>query len=362
MTDALPQLRPELHGARVLLVDDSDIVREISRAVLEEAGLVVAEAADGAAALAWLRLHAAGCHLIFMDVQMPVLDGIAATAALRSELGERAPPVVALTAHASERERQRCREAGMIDHVTKPVDPAHLIAALNRWLIPPARDAAGNTAAPAGAATPAARPLPAPLPGIDAGAGLASTGGNTALLHAMLARFGERYADLETQLRTLTDAGDYPAAHRLAHTVKGAAATLGVTAVAQAAARIEAALAHAAATGAGVAIDWRELAQALQHCLPLLPPMHAAAPAPAAGEPADTTELPPTAVAEYAALRRLLADNCYAARKAFAALRERLDARDARWLAAGAAVDHLDFQGALAQLDARYPAHAREPT
>lgn len=357
----IPQLRPELRGARVLLVDDSDIVREISRNVLEEAGVMVEEAADGAAAVAWLRLHVASCALILMDVQMPVLDGIAATAALRAELGERAPPVVALTAHASERERQRCREAGMVDHVTKPLDPAHLIAALNRWLTP-ARDAAANAAAPAGAALPETAPPLLPLvPGFDRQTGLASTNGNAALLYAMLARFGERYADVEAQLRGLLSADDYSAAYRLAHTLKGAAATLGGTAIAEAATHVEAALAHAAAAGAAVCIDWCELRQALQHSLPQLQSIQAAAPAPPAADAAGTVELPPAAVAEYAALRQLLAGNCYAARKAFVALRERVGARDARWLAAGAAVDHLDFQGALAQLDARYPAHARGP-
>ena len=81
-------LRPELRGARVLLVEDSDIVREVSRSVLEDAGIVVEEAVDGEVAVAMMRENRARCDLILMDVQMPQLDGVAATRLIRADFGD----------------------------------------------------------------------------------------------------------------------------------------------------------------------------------------------------------------------------------------------------------------------------------
>jgi two-component system, sensor histidine kinase and response regulator len=353
----LPQPQSDAPRACVLLVDDSDIVRDVSRALLEDAGVMVEEAADGAAALDWLRAHSARCALVLMDVQMPVLDGVAATRALRAELGERAPPVVALTAHTAERERQRCRDAGMCDFLTKPVDPARLNAVLGRWLTPPTR-AAGDHGALPGACEPAAA-LPA-VPGFDLQTGLACVGGNAVLLRALLTRFGARYDGVVTQLRLLLQNSDATQAHRIAHTLKGAAATLGGTAIAEAAARLEVALQPLRAPAAARAVDLSDLENALLRALPVLQALHQAPVAPSAAAPAASVALPPEAAADYAELRQLLAGNCYAARKAFAVLRDKLDARDAQWQAAGAAVDALEFQRALAQLDAHYPAHARE--
>ncbi len=365
-TNAVP--RTELRGARVLVVDDSDIVRDVSRSLLEDAGIIVEEAADGAAALTLMRENAERCQLILMDVQMPVLDGMAATRAIRGVLGDRTPPIVALTAQATDDERRNCREAGMCDHLTKPVDPQRLIDTVQRWLAPlpgtqqfvPANEVVASPREAYGQALPA-------VPGFDLQAGLQCVGGKTGLLRSQLARFGATYADAVAQLRQLLQAQAYRDARRLAHTLKGAAATLGGAAIAHSAGQVEQGMLHLAEPVAGVStaalppaqLDtalW-ELEAALRQALPALRDLAAAQ---SGGAPARVAVLdaamPPALADEYASLRQLLADNCYAARKAFAALREQLGADDDGWRAAAAAVEALDFGRALAHLDTRYPA------
>lgn len=360
-----------VQGAQVLLVDDSDIVRDVTRSLLEDAGITVEEAADGGAAVSMMRELGAHCRLILMDVQMPVLDGIAATRAIRAELGERAPPIVAMTAHATDEEKRACREAGMCDHLPKPVDPDQLIATVKRWLAPAAHVKAGAPGAyRLDSAAAEAQPALPPVPGFDLTAGLSCMGGKTALLRSQLARFGVNYADVVAELRQQVLVQNYRDARRVAHTVKGAAATLGGTAIAQRAAQVEQLMlqrlepAAPAAVGAADEIDTalRELESTLTQALPALRAM-VQAPAEAASPPrAQThTALPPGMVAEYQALRELLAGNSYAARKAFAALRTKLAADDEQWRAAAAAVELLDFAQALAHLDARYPADMGKP-
>ena len=363
-------LNTECRGACVLLVDDSDVVRDVSRAVLEDAGVVVEEAHDGAMAVRLLQAHPARYALVFMDVQMPVLDGLAATRMIQADLGTRMPPIVALTANVSEQEKSRCLAAGMRDHVSKPVDPHQLVAVLNRWLAPLGGTPQSTPAAPAVAMADRAVPPSLPdVPGFDLQAGLHCVGGNVQRLRSLLARFGARYAGVVAELQQLIafeNYHNYTEARRLAHTLKGAAATLGGTRIADAAQRVEHALQQRCeATGnAGPLAEPTELTEldtALQQALPALQALYATnvmgepLPVSAAFNAAAAATIPQSEAAAFEALRQLLAGNCYAARLAFTALRDRLGASDAAWQAAGVAVDALDFQQALAQLDARYP-------
>lgn len=352
-----------MHGVRVLLVDDSDVVRDVSRSVLEDAGLVVEEAADGAVAVAMMQENAARCQLILMDVQMPHLDGIAATRAIRRQLGDLAPPIIALTAQAHDGEKQLCREAGMCDHVGKPVDPQQLIDVVRRSLPSASMSAnAVQTAVAVRHSSDAAEPPLPDLPGFEWKAGLHSVSGKVSLLRTLLLRFANNASGVPGQLRALIAARDYVAARRVAHNLKGTAATLGGAAISQGAAHLEQCLLKAAeaAPQAETAIDLA-LAQLEDQLRRALPGLQALSAAPAEATPpiASDAELPESAVADYRELRELLAGNRYAARKAFAALRGKLGADDLNWRGAAEAVDVLDFERALAHLDARYPEHAR---
>ena len=119
-------------GARVLLAEDNEVNREIALAMLQRLGLVVDAAADGAQAVALARLNRPA--LVLMDVQMPVLDGLAATRAMRTLPGWAQVPILALTANASDEDRRACQQAGMDDFLPKPMDVQDLYRALLKWL------------------------------------------------------------------------------------------------------------------------------------------------------------------------------------------------------------------------------------
>ena len=223
-------------GVRVLLAEDHPANREVACALLADAGLHVETASDGqAAAQQAARIR---YDLILMDVQMPVMDGVAATRAIRAGGASRDTPIVALTANAFAEDRQRCIEAGMNDHLVKPLDPDALQAALSRWL------PRGRAVTAAGPRRPSEAPSTASgdLPGVDQAAGLAMTGQRPDLYRRLLHGFaqGKEGAALLEALRT----GDVARAKRLAHTLTGTARYIGAHDIGHAAAALEEVLAR----------------------------------------------------------------------------------------------------------------------
>jgi PAS domain S-box-containing protein len=124
--------RPPLQGLRVLLVDDNDINRLVAHKILDRMGMLVDEAGNGQEALA--HLEAQAYDLVLMDVQMPVLDGLEATRRIRADGRWPELPVIAVTAHAMADEIQRCHQAGMNDHIAKPINAEALARVMERWL------------------------------------------------------------------------------------------------------------------------------------------------------------------------------------------------------------------------------------
>ena len=229
--------------ARVLLVEDNPVNQDVARELLATAGMHVDVADDGEQALAAARRG--GHDLILMDVQMPGIDGLEVTRRLRA--GGLRTPIVAMTANAFAEDRAACLAAGMNDHLAKPVDPQALYALLLQWL--PARAAAAD-AAPA-------------IPGLDAEAALRLMGGRRATYERALRSFARLYADAPA---TLGGSSAAPAeVARAAHSLKGAAATIGATALAAEAADLETAIATGA--GAARADDLARHAQALAQAI-----------------------------------------------------------------------------------------------
>jgi two-component system, sensor histidine kinase and response regulator len=184
--------------------------------------------------------------LVLMDMQMPVMDGLAASRAIRLKPQFQSLPIIAMTANVMESDRDKCTEAGMNDHLTKPIDPQALFAALLRW-VKPRGDRATGASAEAVAVT-GSVPQPAGPPettaleiaGVDTQSALRRTGGNPKRYEMLLRKFAES-ANVE-EIRTAHASGDTATAERAAHSLKGAAANLGATVVANAAAEAETAI------------------------------------------------------------------------------------------------------------------------
>jgi two-component system sensor histidine kinase/response regulator len=228
----------EIRGASVLVAEDNEINQQVARELLENMGLQVRVVDNGRKAVETVETES--FDIVLMDIQMPEMDGYTATRAIRAQ-GAVDLPIVAMTANALAGDRQKCLEAGMNDHVGKPVDPDELQQALLRWIKP--RDT-GTGARAAGGAPSSGEPvrtkeLPADLPGIDMVMALRNLGGNRTLLRRLLRDFADEHVDDLKTARAYLERGEQEGATRVAHTLKGLAGTLGARELQTSAGRLE---------------------------------------------------------------------------------------------------------------------------
>ncbi|MDR7272108.1 signal transduction histidine kinase/DNA-binding response OmpR family regulator/HPt (histidine-containing phosphotransfer) domain-containing protein [Pelomonas saccharophila] len=221
--------RKMLAGAHILLVEDNAINQELAVDLLSRAGVVVSVAGNGEEALR--KLADEQFDAVLMDCQMPVMDGYAATRALRQQPSLQALPVIAMTANAMVGDREAVLAAGMNDHISKPIKVDEMFATIAKW-VKPGRPVVviGNDS---GADTLRV------LKGIDAHCGLANVGGNGVLYRRVLSLFCAREADFAQRFKAARGGGDADTALRAAHDLKGLAGTLGMHALQKAAAALE---------------------------------------------------------------------------------------------------------------------------
>ena len=232
-----------IRGSRILLVEDNDINQQVARELLEDAGMQVEVADNGEVALRMAQERS--FDLVFMDMQMPVMDGLTATRELR-RIGRLARlPIVAMTANAMETDRLRCLDAGMNDFLVKPIDPQDLWAILLRWIQPRGGQAASGASQPARGQVGEALPA---IAGLDTQLGLSRMAGKKPLYLAMLRRYASGQAQVAAQVRDALAAGDQVTAQRLAHTLRGVSGNVGATQVQELAGALERAIECGAAS------------------------------------------------------------------------------------------------------------------
>ncbi len=227
--EALVDHRAALAGARVLLVEDNVFNQELAVDLLRRAGVAVSVAGDGQQALDVLARER--FDAVLMDCQMPVMDGYAATRALRLQPALRTLPVIAMTANAMVGDREAVLAAGMNDHIAKPIVINEMFATLAKWVKPTSSVAAGDD-------RPALNTEYA-LNGIDARRGLDNVGGDEAFYRRMLGLFLDSEADFVQRFRAARAAGDGTTAMRAAHDLKSEAGTLGMHSLEEAATALE---------------------------------------------------------------------------------------------------------------------------
>ena len=225
-----------LQSLRVLLVEDNEINRQIGIELLGQAGAKVTVAHDGQAACLVLDggPNPAPFDVVLMDLQMPVMDGYAATKHLRANPRFGQLPILAMTAHAMAEELARCLALGMQGRITKPIDPPTLIRTLLDYL-PGNRQALASVDVLANQAV--TSPSAADTPVFDLADGMARLGGAGALFHRLLKQFADQHA-LVAERRALTELDD-EARRMHVHTVQGIAKSLGLKALGAAGGALE---------------------------------------------------------------------------------------------------------------------------
>jgi len=219
-----------IRGANVLLVEDNEINQQVAKEILEGAGLIVTLAADGQGGVNAVKEK--NYDVVLMDVQMPIMDGYTATREIRKDGRFKELPIIAMTAHAMAGDEEKSLEAGMSDHVAKPIDPDKLFSTLQKWIKPIEKRAQVQQSEvsleqpESDKAVRAENELPEFLSGFDLADGLKRLQGNKRLYRKLLLSFASDYKTVATEIRQALDAEDFDQAHSLVHNLKGLAGNL----------------------------------------------------------------------------------------------------------------------------------------
>ncbi|MBF0463420.1 MAG: response regulator [Magnetococcales bacterium] len=304
-------------GVRILVAEDNEINQQVAREILQEAHIQVEVVGNGALAVdRVLANRHTPYDAILMDIQMPILDGHAATQAILAHCPTLTTPIIAMSANAMKQDIEACVALGMADYVTKPIDVAHLFDTLERliprqaWVAPAAGETVEERAPTEATKPPTARWLtnlrPGQLPGLNVTTGLNRINHNAEIYLGLLKKFQHDHQDTAVRLHALWHNHALREAAQLAHAIKGVAGNLGAEEVQAVAGQLEHSLATAppAATTALLAVFQAALERLLANLATLFAEVERSLEPVAEHAPGAQTE--PLDRADLLALRTLL--------------------------------------------------------
>ena len=339
--DQLLERAAPIRGAHVLLVEDNPVNQTVAVDLLHNMGIETTVAGHGEEALE--RLTERPFDAVLMDLQMPVMDGFEATRRIRREARFNSLPVIAMTAAVLLRDREAAQEAGMNDHIAKPILLEQLVETLLKWI-----PATGGAAAPCPREAAAERPLPPSLSGFDMARVERLLGGNGALFHRLTRQFEEQFAGAAEELDRRLEEERFDEAERLAHGVKGAAGNIGAMALHDAAEELEKMLKLRRQEGRG------PFEAALAQVLASVAQLKESALPPAEAPERDCERCDRRRAAElFAEIRALMDENRFVPAETMEALRDSIPCRRIRERLARLArhLDGLDYDNARTLLD-----------
>lgn len=220
------EIQHNLTGINLLLVEDNELNQELALELLLAQGAQVHTANNGADALQQLSKQSFDC--ILMDCQMTVMDGYEATAKIRQQDKYQDLPILAMTANAMAGDREKVLQAGMNDHIAKPIDPVIMFATINKWVKPNSTSSAQYLKSSNDSIQNQSLLLHQ-LPGIDIQMGLKTTLNNEDLYRRLLLKFSDNQKNFVSDFNAYLSKGDYEAAVEAAHTLKGLSGNLAMT-------------------------------------------------------------------------------------------------------------------------------------
>ena len=225
----LAQTLAPILGAKILVVEDNELNQEVALGILESEGFVVEIANNGQDAIE--KIKANSYDIVLMDMQMPVMDGLTATSHLRGINEYRNLPIIAMTANAMDQDKEQCAQAGMDDHVAKPIDPEHLFSTLVKWIKPKNKkiketeikfDLEKNEAQSDSG-------FSQKIEGLNVALGMKHVMNKAPLYTKMIMKYLGDQPKTIAKLRQALEANDFATAERLAHTSKGVNGNIGAT-------------------------------------------------------------------------------------------------------------------------------------
>ncbi len=240
-----------LAGVKILLAEDNPINQEVAATLLKSLGAQIDIANNGREAIKLITNQQ--YDAVLMDLQMPEIDGYEATGTIRMTHGENILPIIAMTAHATQEDRNRCLSAGMNDYISKPIDPDKLFSTLLKWVNPltPQKNTVSSFSAKSVSNIRPAEQLDTIgwMPGFDAAAGVKRLNGNWLMYAKLLKQFAATYARSAHEIEQTLSVHDLEQCGNMLHGIKGVAANLSAVELSIATAELETAINTQTITG-----------------------------------------------------------------------------------------------------------------